>query len=55
MKLYLAIFSPLWAKIQKEDLGADYAEDTINSMTNCELIRAISDALDELEKEKGII
>lgn len=35
---------------RKHQLGVDYAENYINEMTNVELLRAISDALEEMKE-----
>lgn len=35
---------------RKHQLGADYAENYINEMTNIELLRVISDTLEEMKE-----
>lgn len=47
--LYRAVTGHLAYQRDKHDLGTTYVEDTINSMTNIELLEAISDGIDKRE------
>lgn len=48
MTLLEKVLYPYEFQARKHELGEDYAENEVNRMTNVELLRAISEALEEL-------
>jgi len=50
MSLYHEVTEWMYQQQYKHDRGEDYVADTVNRMTNLELLDAISDALDAVLK-----